>query len=71
MKKDQALTKLAEAHAAAVKAEAAAALAQDRKREAAKDAFAAGARGPEVAAVLGSSVQWAYRLKDSQPTHAA
>lgn len=71
MKKDQALAELAEAHEAAVKAEEAAAVAQDRKREAARAAFDAGAKGPEVAAVLGSSVQWAYQLKDKPPLRVA
>lgn len=71
MKKDQALQELAEAHKAAVDAELAAAQAQDRKREAARAAFDAGARGPEVAEVLGSSVQWAYQLKDKPPLRVA
>ena len=53
------MQELAEAHEAAVLAETAAAAAQDRKREAVRAAFDAGARGPEVAEVLGSSVQWA------------
>jgi hypothetical protein len=71
VKKDQALAALAEAHSAAVAAEVAAAAAQDRKREAVRAAFNAGARGPEVAEVLGSSVQWAYQLKDKQPLRVA
>jgi hypothetical protein len=71
VKKDQALQELAEAHEAAVKAETAAATAQDRKREAVRAAFEAGARGPEVAGVLGSSVQWAYQLKDKPPLRVA
>lgn len=71
MKKDQALTALAEAHAEAIRAETAAAAAQDRKREAVRAAFAAGARGPEVAEVLGSSVQWAYKVRAMPPSAAA
>lgn len=71
MKKDQALEELAEAHRLAIKAETAAAAAQERKREAARAAFNAGARGPEVAEVLGSSVQWAYQLKDKRPLRVA
>ena len=71
MKKDKALQELAEAHRASVEAETAAAAAQDRKREAVRAAFDAGCRGPEVAAVLGSSVQWAYQLKDKPPLRAA
>ena len=71
MKKDQALQELAEAHKAAVLAETSAAAAQDRKREAVRAAFDAGARGPEVAQVLGSSVQWAYQLKDKPPLRVA
>ena len=71
MKKDQALQELAEAHKASVKAETAAVAAQNRKREAVRAAFNAGARGREVAEVLGSSVQWAYQLKDKQPLRVA
>ena len=71
MKKDKALEALAEAHAEAIKAETAAAAAQDRKREAVRAAFNAGARGPEVAEVLGSSVQWAYQVRDKQPLRVA
>ncbi|GAA3399367.1 hypothetical protein [Pseudarthrobacter polychromogenes] len=71
MKKDKALKELAEAHTAAVEAETAAAAAQDRKREAVRAAFDAGCRGPEVAAVLGSSVQWAYKVRDKQPLQVA
>ena len=71
MKKDQALQELAVAHQAAVDAEMVAAAAQERKREAARAAFDAGARGPEVAEVLGSTVQWAYQLKAKQPLRVA
>lgn len=71
MKKAEALTALAEAHAEAIRAEEAAAAAQDRKREAVRAAFDAGARGPEVAEVLGSSVQWAYQMRDKPPLNAA
>lgn len=71
MSKDKALEALAEAHQAAANAEADASAAQERKREAVRAAFDAGCRGPEVAAVLGSSVQWAYRVRDKQPLRVA
>ena len=71
MKKDQALTALAEAHADAVKAETEAAAAQEKKRLAVKAAFDAGCRGPEIAAVLGSSVQWTYKVRAMEPSRAA
>lgn len=71
MTKDEALGALAAAHGAAVEAEAAAAVAQDRKRAAVRQAFDAGCTAPEVAGVLGSSAQWAYQLRDKQPLNAA
>lgn len=64
MSREQALEVLRVAHAAAVAAERDAAVAQEAKREAVRAAFEAGCRGPEVAAVLGSSTQWAYRVRD-------
>lgn len=71
MKKDQALVELAAAHAAAIEAETAAAAAQDRKRAAVRAAFTAGCTGPDVAGVLGSSVQWAYQVRDKPPLRVA
>ena len=71
MTKDEALDALATAHCEAVKAETAAAVAQDRKREAVREAFAAGCTGPDVAGVLGTSVQWAYQIRDKQPLKTA
>lgn len=64
MKKEDALKELADAHAAAVCAESAALAAQNRKRAAVRAAFDAGCKGPDVAAVLGSSVQWTYQIRD-------
>ncbi|MDQ0756120.1 hypothetical protein [Arthrobacter sp. B3I4] len=71
MSKDEALSTLASAHEAAVEAESAASAAQDRKRAAVRQAFDAGCTAPEVAAVLGSSAQWAYQLRDKPPLNAA
>lgn len=71
MSKDKALTALAEAHTAAVEAESVAAAAQDRKRLAVRAAFEAGCRGPEVAAVLGTSPQRAFQLRDKRPLRIA
>lgn len=67
MNKAGALEHLAAANSAAVEAENAAALAQDRKRSAVRQAFEAGCTAPEVAGVLGSSPQWAYQLRDKPP----
>ena len=67
MSKDEALQQLAAAHADAVKAETAASVAQDRKRAAVREAFNSGCTAPDVAAILGSSVQWAYQLRDKPP----
>lgn len=71
MSKEQALAGLAEAHKAAVEAETAAAAAQARKRRAVRAAFDAGCRGPEVAAVLGTSPQRAYQMRDMAPLRVA
>jgi hypothetical protein len=54
-----------------VEAESAALVKQDRKRAAVREAFAAGCTGPDVAGVLGSSVQWAYQIRDKRPLKIA
>ncbi|WP_285240097.1 hypothetical protein [Pseudarthrobacter sp. MEB009] len=71
MTKDKALAELEAAHEDAVKAERAAVAAQERKRAAVRAAFNAGCNGPDVAGVLGSSVQWAYKVKAMPPSAVA
>jgi hypothetical protein len=71
VKKDEALSTLASAREAAVEAESAAAAAQDRKRAAVRQTFDADCTAPEVAAMLGSSAQWAYQLRNKPPLNAA
>jgi hypothetical protein len=71
VKKAEALKALAEARDEAARAESLANAAQERKRAAVRAAFEAGCTGPDVAEVLGSSVQWAYQVRDKPPLQVA